>query len=87
MVFCDCGREQHGVTLARSFLWPATPSKPTLGFSFEFMDTVRVVMLQCKVSRTSVREAFQTRDYVVHHDVNVSVMAQDWIFYAFLNIY
>ena len=74
MIFCDCGREDHAVTLIRSFLWPATPSRPTLAFRFEFMDTLRILMLHCKVSITSAWEAFQTRDYAIHHDANVSVL-------------
>ena len=48
VMFCSCETEVE--TLLRARLFPATPKLPQLVFTFEFMDWLEALMLECHVS-------------------------------------
>ena len=45
---CDC--EPVTVTIVRARMWPASPQYPRLAFSFEMMDWVEALLLECQVA-------------------------------------
>ena len=45
---CDC--EPVTVTMVRARMWPASPQYPRLAFSFEMMDWVEAILLECQVA-------------------------------------
>ena len=56
--FCSC--ETEAETLMRVHLFPATPKQSQLAFSFELLDWLEALMLECQVS---------TKDFVAAIDV------------------
>ena len=48
IVCCNC--EPVSITLARARLWPATPKNPKLAFTFDLLNLVEALMLECQVS-------------------------------------
>ena len=45
--FCHC--ESDIVTLIRLNYWPATPSRPSIAFSFSLLDWLQALLLECQV--------------------------------------
>ena len=45
---CEC--EPVTVTMVRARLWPATPRFPRLAFSFDLLDWVEALLLECQVA-------------------------------------
>lgn len=50
MSFMCCNCEPIAVTLARAELWPATPTNPRCAFTFNLLDWIEALMLECQVS-------------------------------------
>ena len=48
--FKHCQCEMLPVALIRARLWPASPHSPVLCFSFELMDWVEALLLECQVA-------------------------------------
>lgn len=48
--FVCCRCEPVAVTLSRANLWPASPKNPQLAFTFELLNLVEALMLECHVS-------------------------------------
>ena len=48
LVCCQC--EPVVVTMVRARLWPATPQRPHLAFTFELLDWTEALLLECQVS-------------------------------------
>ncbi len=48
--FASCTCEPLPVTLARAQLWPATPHRPRLVFTFGLLDWAEALMLEAQVS-------------------------------------
>lgn len=48
--FVSCNCEPVSVTLARAQLWPATPHNPRYAFTFNLLNWMEVLMLECQVS-------------------------------------
>ena len=57
--FMCCSCEGLSVTLARARLWPATPANPKLAFTFELLNLVEAMMLECQVSLKDFCEALK----------------------------
>ena len=56
-VYCDC--EALSVTLAQAGLWPATPNNPQVAFTFELLNLMEALMLECQVSLKDFCEAMK----------------------------
>ncbi len=54
---CEC--EALAITLARANLWPATPKSPQLAFTFELLNLIEGLMLECQVSLKDFWEALK----------------------------
>ena len=50
MKFMCCTCEAISITLSRARLWPATPKNPQLAFTFELLDLIEALMLECQVA-------------------------------------
>ena len=48
VTFCACETETE--TLLRAHLFPATPKLPQVAFTFDLMDWLEALMLECQVS-------------------------------------
>lgn len=48
MMLCDC--ESDTLTLMRFHYWPATPSHPSIAFSFALMDWMEALLLEHQVA-------------------------------------
>lgn len=48
VTFCTCESEVE--TLMRCHLFPATPKQPQLAFTFDLLDWLEALMLECQVS-------------------------------------
>ncbi len=48
LTFCGCETEVQ--TLLRNNLFPATPKQPQLAFTFQLLDWLEAVMLECHVA-------------------------------------
>ena len=46
VTFCSC--ESEAETLIRAHFFPATPKQPHLAFSFELLDWLEALMLECQ---------------------------------------
>lgn len=57
MQACNC--EDLAVTLVRLGLWPASPTLPRVAFSFDFMLTLRAMVLEGQISLSSFCNAMQ----------------------------
>ena len=55
--FCSCERET--LTLLRYGLWAATPEKPVVAFSLEYMELITVLQLESQLSVKSFCEAME----------------------------
>ena len=45
-------------------LWPATPVKPVLAFTFDLLDSLEALLLECQVATKDFVEALKlTSDY------------------------
>lgn len=45
--FCGCGPD--AVSLVKFKYWPATPSRPSIAFSFAMLDWLEALLLECQV--------------------------------------
>lgn len=45
--FCKC--KSDALTLTELGYWPATPTRPNLAFSFEFLDWMEALLLEAQV--------------------------------------
>lgn len=54
---CDC--EATPITLARARLWPATPKNPQVAYTFELLNVIEAMMLECHVSLKDFCEALK----------------------------
>ncbi|XP_014671057.1 PREDICTED: uncharacterized protein LOC106811852 isoform X2 [Priapulus caudatus] len=57
---CSC--EPVAVTLIRYHLWPATPKNPQVAFTFNLMENLRLLVLECQVSVRSFCMAMKIRN-------------------------
>ncbi len=48
--FVSCSCEPLVVTMARARLWPSTPQRPHLAFTFELLDWAEALLLECQVA-------------------------------------
>ena len=48
LVSCEC--ESTAVTMTRARMWPASPLKPRLAFSFDLLNWAEALLLECQVS-------------------------------------
>ena len=55
--FCSC--EEDAITLMRLQYWPATPVRPSTAFSFQLLDWLEALLLECQVSLHDVSAAVQ----------------------------
>ena len=55
VTFCSC--ESEAETLLKAFLFPATPKRPHLAFSFALLDWLEALMLESHVSAKDFTDA------------------------------
>ena len=48
--FVSCLCEPLVVTMARARLWPSSPQRPHLAFTFELLDWAEALLLECQVA-------------------------------------
>lgn len=58
--FCTC--ECDAVTLIKFNYWPGSPVNPNVAFSFEFMDLLEALLLECQVA---VQDFTQAWSYLI----------------------
>ena len=46
--FCQC--EPLTVTMVRARLWPSSPQRPNVAFTFDFLDWAEALLLECQVA-------------------------------------
>ena len=68
--FCLC--ESEAVTLVRNRFWPGTPAKPSVAFSFDFLEILRVMKMDRHVSLSGCWRAMQLVDRASRCDTDVS---------------
>lgn len=61
-----CACEAISVTLARARLWPATPKSPHVAFTFDLLNLVEALMLECHVSLKNFCKALDILCPFVH---------------------
>ncbi len=66
-VCCDC--EPLAVTLSRARLWAATPVHPQFCFSFELLDWMEALLLECQVALKDFSSALKYRNPFSHQKV------------------
>ena len=49
------------VTMVRARLWPATPQRPKIAFTFELMDWAEALLLECQVALKDLCKALYFR--------------------------
>ena len=54
--FCSC--ECDAVKLVRFSYWPGSPVNPNVAFSFEFMDLLEALLLECQVAIQDFTQAW-----------------------------
>ena len=47
-VYCQC--EPLIVTMARAQLWPSSPTKPCIAFTFQLLDWFEALLLECQTA-------------------------------------
>ena len=58
--FCPC--EEKAITLIRCQYWPGTPHNPHIAFSFNLMNMLKALLLQCQVA---VQDFTQAMTYLI----------------------
>ena len=58
--FCTC--ECDAVTLIKFNYWPGSPVNPNVAFSFDFMDLLEALLLECQVA---VQDFTQAWSYLI----------------------
>ena len=49
-MFASCACEPLVVTLVRARIWSSTPQRPHLAFTFDLLDWMECLLLECQVS-------------------------------------
>ena len=57
VLFCSCVPD--AVKLVQLHYWPGTPQQPSTAFSFELLDWIEALFLECQVALQDVSAAFQ----------------------------
>ena len=55
VMFCPC--ESDVVKLIKLNYWPATPTRPSIAFSFSLLDWLEALLLECQVALHDATEA------------------------------
>lgn len=55
--FCSC--VEDAVTLVHLQYWPATPTQPSTAFSFQLLDWLEAILLECQVSLSDISAAME----------------------------
>ena len=55
VMFCPC--ESDVVKLIKLNYWPATPTRPSIAFSFSLLDWLEALLLKCQVALHDATEA------------------------------
>lgn len=58
--YCDC--EPLVVTMVRAHLWPSSPQRPSLAFTFSFLDWAEALLLECQVALKDLCKALSFRN-------------------------
>lgn len=53
--FCPC--ENDAIKMIRLRYWPATTSRPTIAFSFQLLDWLEALLLECQVAVQDMTQA------------------------------
>ena len=67
--FCDCHSKLERLIQLR--LWPATPISPELVFTFDLMEHVRILILECQVSLHNIAHMLHMISIIHQKEVNI----------------
>ena len=62
--FCPC--ESNAVNLMKFRYWPGSPLNPTIAFSFDLMDMLTALLLECQVA---VQDFTKAISYMIRHKI------------------
>lgn len=68
--FCHC--EDEAVVLTRQRIWPSSPKRPQIGYSFHFMELMRSLMLESHVSIKGFLNAYSNM-HLIQNDNEVNI--------------
>lgn len=57
ILFCSC--MEDALTLIQLHYWPSSPTRPSTAFSFQLLDWVEALFLECQVSMQDFAAAFE----------------------------
>ena len=57
--YCQC--EPLVVTLVHARLWPASPQRPQIAFTFDMLDWAEALLLECQVAMKDLCKALRFR--------------------------
>ena len=85
ILFASCTCEPLVVTMIRARLWPSTPQRPQLAFTFELMDWAEALLLECQVSLRDFSKAllFKCHHLVMKVDLHFHQPLTDIQYYVF----
>ena len=73
--FCPC--EGNAITLIKCRYWPGTPLNPKIAFSFDILDMLQALLLECQVA---VQDFTQAMTYLIKAKIfRVSMPAYTYI--------
>ena len=57
ILFCSCVGD--ALTLIQLHYWPGSPTRPSTAFSFQLLDWIEALFLECQVSMQDFSAAFE----------------------------
>lgn len=81
--FATCGCEPLVVTMVRARIWPSTAQRPHLAFTFDLLDWMEALLLECQVSVNDFCKALYFK--CQHLVVKVRIMVECLQCIIFLN--
>ena len=54
-----CSHVEDSLTLIQLHYWPSSPTRPSTAFSFQLLDWVEALFLECQVSMQDFAAAFE----------------------------
>lgn len=61
VILLTCNCEPLAVSLVRASLWPATPTNPKVGFTFNLLEWAEALMVECQVALRDFCTSLQYR--------------------------
>ena len=75
VMFCPC--ESDVVKLIKLNYWPATPTRPSIAFSFSLLDWLEALLLKCQVALHDATDRKKAAGSSVHGPLNAGIVFDD----------